>query len=369
MNGSFGDRVSPSTMPTSMAEAQYKDGLRRGFIDLRNSYREKKSRATPYSRVHTEGDRQMASYNNGSYAHNVDDPLPYIIGSYESPSSISRADRRPLFRSNSSLDVDHVDEDRAPLRRDYGSANSLDVVNGETDSFFDMLQDYKTNDRDQRAIAPPHIREVLRGKQEISAMNKQSNNTVVKQPSSSHDNTDEPPLASPETEEALASPRMKLKTNKSKKDKSKRSSTVDSSSGGILRRIRGKTESSEISTSDSQDGCISAEEKLRRKAIVHYDCQSIGAMLNKNKFEDVTQNRNISTGASAASVKRRTTSGSTGTALHEEDVVGEATDRGDGKSNNLLLNCPYFRNELGGEEERIICLNRANGRKGYHQVS
>lgn len=33
-------------------------------------------------------------------------------------------------------------------------------------------------------------------------------------------------------------------------------------------------------------------------------------------------------------------------------------DEGDGRGNDLLQSCPYFRNELGGEEERMIALNR-----------
>jgi signal-induced proliferation-associated 1 like protein 1 len=36
----------------------------------------------------------------------------------------------------------------------------------------------------------------------------------------------------------------------------------------------------------------------------------------------------------------------------------EGVDEGDGKCNDLVLSCPYFRNEIGGEEERVICLSR-----------
>ena len=374
MNGS----VASNIVPISAAETQYKDGLRRGFIDLRNSCREKKSRQTPYSRtmVHTEGDRSMLGYGHDNHPPGVEDNFPFSIGSYESPSSISRADRRPLLRSNSSLDLDHADEEmRPPLRKDYGSVDSLDVINNDNE-FFDMLQDFQSSDPDQRAPAPPHIRDVLRGNQEVSVMinnsNKQGRNNSTKH-SSSHGNIHEH-LASVDLDgdEALVSPRLKQKTQKnSRKDKSKRGiSSMDTNSGGsgggILRRIRGKPESSEVSVNmDCQDGCLSVEEKWRRKAIVHYDCQSIGATLIKNRFDDTTQIGNISTGASAASVKRRT---SLGVFPITENMVVQQEDQGDRKSNMLLRSCPYFRNELGGEEERIICLNRANGKKAYHQV-
>lgn len=33
-------------------------------------------------------------------------------------------------------------------------------------------------------------------------------------------------------------------------------------------------------------------------------------------------------------------------------------DEGDGRANELVQSCPFFRNELGGEEERMIALNR-----------
>jgi len=92
------------------------------------------------------------------------------------------------------------------------------------------------------------------------------------------------------------------------------------------------------------------EEKLRKKVFAHYDCQSISANLN---FANILSNilskrRNITTGASAASSIDRNNSESS----------DQETDNGDGQSNELVLSCPYFRNELGGEEERLISLNR-----------
>lgn len=38
-------------------------------------------------------------------------------------------------------------------------------------------------------------------------------------------------------------------------------------------------------------------------------------------------------------------------------------DLGDGRENDLVLACPFFRNELGGEEERIVCLNKLTDRR------
>lgn len=44
-------------------------------------------------------------------------------------------------------------------------------------------------------------------------------------------------------------------------------------------------------------------------------------------------------------------------------------DLGDGRENDLVLACPFFRNELGGEGERIICLNKLTDRKPPSQVA
>ncbi|KAI1295391.1 Signal-induced proliferation-associated 1-like protein 2 [Halotydeus destructor] len=91
------------------------------------------------------------------------------------------------------------------------------------------------------------------------------------------------------------------------------------------------------------------EEKLRRKAFAHYDCQSISANLNyaSKLCTTLAKRRNTTTGASAASVQSK-----------KDGSDDENIDEGDGRSNELVLSCPFFRNELGGEEERTIALNR-----------
>lgn len=45
------------------------------------------------------------------------------------------------------------------------------------------------------------------------------------------------------------------------------------------------------------------------------------------------------------------------------DYQQQVPDLGDGRENDLVLVCPSFRNELGGEEERIICLNKLTDRR------
>lgn len=44
-------------------------------------------------------------------------------------------------------------------------------------------------------------------------------------------------------------------------------------------------------------------------------------------------------------------------------------DSGDGRENDLVLACPFFRNELGGEEERIVCLNKLTDRRQTTKIT
>lgn len=64
----------------------------------------------------------------------------------------------------------------------------------------------------------------------------------------------------------------------------------------------------------------------------------------------LSKRRNTTTGASAASINSKPN--------YNLDLNNGELDNGDDRSNDLLLSCPYFRNELGGEEERQISLNR-----------
>merc|ERR1719422_96502 len=69
------------------------------------------------------------------------------------------------------------------------------------------------------------------------------------------------------------------------------------------------------------------------------------------------QRRNTTTGASAASAALR------GGQSHGDSLDSDLeTDHGDGVNNDLVLSCPYFRNEIGGEDETVISLTRETGK-------
>lgn len=281
--------------------------------------------------------------------------------------SDSKRNSRGLSRSNSNLEMDSIDFDDAAdfhnssMRRDYGSTSSLDVLSNSGDtSFFAMIKDYGPRNIDQRSPAPAQMHEFLRGridsnKDRVGARSERFTNGSPVVDKGGGDELDGSPR----------SKSMKVKSGKERKTRSK-SITNDSRSGNILNKIRGKQEG-EISTkmTDSINSDINVEERLRKKAFVHYDCQSLGfdAQTVINKKSEANVSKNTSTGASAASGQVRSSM------AREKDTpdISADTDDGDGKSNALLLSCPFFRNELGGEEERTISSGRTATNKSSNR--
>uniref|UniRef100_UPI00398F5333 signal-induced proliferation-associated 1-like protein 2 isoform X2 n=1 Tax=Pristiophorus japonicus TaxID=55135 RepID=UPI00398F5333 len=99
------------------------------------------------------------------------------------------------------------------------------------------------------------------------------------------------------------------------------------------------------------------------KNLVHYDVQSILFDLRRavSNRDSAGRRKNIITGASAASqLPARPASPGDGGSAEElqhppagagPPAVGGAGDQGDGKDTQLVLSCPHFRNEVGGEAE------------------
>uniref|UniRef100_A0AAX7UDG1 Rap-GAP domain-containing protein n=1 Tax=Astatotilapia calliptera TaxID=8154 RepID=A0AAX7UDG1_ASTCA len=109
------------------------------------------------------------------------------------------------------------------------------------------------------------------------------------------------------------------------------------------------------------------------RSFAHYDVQSILFDLTEvaTNRDSIGRKKNITSGASAASQPRPLSlstpsspaqggGGSTGNA--EDNEQSMMLDEGDGNDNELLLSCPHFRNETGGEEQ--AGLGRSQGRKG-----
>ncbi|XP_074662268.1 signal-induced proliferation-associated 1-like protein 2 [Tubulanus polymorphus] len=154
----------------------------------------------------------------------------------------------------------------------------------------------------------------------------------------------------------VESDHIDIKSKGSKQNKERSGTTIFKKlrSGGSNKSNDSRSDSRESEGSsknaDSIDSEYRLEEQLRRKAFVHYDTQSISVNFLDiiKKKNSLYKRRNTATGASAAS-------GSSGD-LQDENNLDESDD-GDGKSNNLVLSCPFFRNEFGGEEDRVISLS------------
>jgi len=125
------------------------------------------------------------------------------------------------------------------------------------------------------------------------------------------------------------------------------SNTASKESSAVTSPTSPEKKSTSASSSRLDDPEVRLEEKLRQKAFAHFDVQSMTASIHgaSNLQASLAKRRNTTTGASAASMVSRNPS-------------IEGADEGDGRSNHIILSCPYFRNELGGEEERMVCLSR-----------
>ncbi|XP_046575703.1 signal-induced proliferation-associated 1-like protein 2 isoform X1 [Haliotis rubra] len=333
----------------------YRAQMKAGIIDMRSSMSERigtgRSRARTFHGPH--GHTNRTRTQNFSIDKTKTPSKPSVPPKPVEKSSSSRRTSRGLYRSNSNLEMDTVEvvEEGLPpaaIHREYGSTSSLDQLGTSTENFFAMLRGYQNENPDQRSPAPPQLQEVLRGK--ADAKGRFLNGAA---------------MMDKESEEISDSPKGK---NKSKfKDRKARAKSITDGNPGILKKVFGGKPDADVTGktdySFPDDG--RAEERYRRKALAHFDCQSVGVNLSdiKNKNHSGIM-KNTATGASAASFNRNSYAGD----KDDPDIIA-GTDEGDGKSNELVLSCPFFRNEIGGEEERIVSLTKLTAQKRVQGAS
>lgn len=269
-----------------------------------------------------------------------------------------------LYRSNSSLELLHdpnlLANDNSNmtnfggnLRREYGSHGSIDVISSDRaqqttgESFLAMLQEYRPavlglndNDRKNRLVTKGAVKD-----SESKMQSFQPNKQQIQENSETHRISVN---AEDHVDRGNSSPKLRLKLNrlwvpgKQARSHSHVPGLDDSSTNSLNASIVSITASS-----------ADIEERQRRRAFAHYDCQSLTANLGyaaKLRGILLARRRNTTTGASAAAMH------STRSSTPDGDSAEE--DFGDGQSNELLENCPFFRNEIGGEEEREVSLTR-----------
>ncbi|XP_051682248.1 signal-induced proliferation-associated 1-like protein 1 isoform X3 [Oryctolagus cuniculus] len=276
------------------------------------------------------------------------------------PSSPRKALRRIRQRSNSDitiseLDVDSFDECISPtyksgpsLHREYGSTSSIDKQGTSGDSFFDLLKGYK-DDKSDRGPTPTKLSDFL-----IAGGGKGSGFSL--------DVIDGP-----------ISQRESLRLFKEREKPLKRRSKSETGDSSIFRKLRNAKGDELGKSSDLEDN--RSEDSVRPwtcpKCFAHYDVQSILFDLNEAivNRHNVIKRRNTTTGASAAAVASLVSGPLSHSASFSspmgstEDLNSKGSlsmDQGDDKSNELVMSCPYFRNEIGGEGERKISLSKSS---------
>lgn len=211
------------------------------------------------------------------------------------PDNRRKEARDVIYRSNSSLDLIYGEHPSGNgLRREYGSHGSIDVIGGGSERLPAMVHNYNGVSAPDK---PPGLGRV--GERLADVINS--------------DHADGPPPR------ASASPKPRLKLNK-----------LWGGAGTALSRP------------PLDDSTLSVTDTTKRKQFAHHDCQSLMANLSyaaEIRGALLSRRRNTTTGASAASLLA-----SRGLPPGDDAVP----DTGDGRSNELLESCPFFRNELGG---------------------
>ncbi|XP_075875097.1 signal-induced proliferation-associated 1-like protein 2 isoform X2 [Nelusetta ayraudi] len=291
-------------------------------------------------------------------------------------------------RSNSDVTISDIDSEDimdqtavnpntgASLHREYGSTSSIDRQGLSGEGFFTMLKGYRVDTMDHRSIPPMGFPELLRCDASLSPSLQTAaqiaRGEIVHVPG--YEYIDSSLIYSREREKSFM---RRLKS--------------ESSETSLFRKLR-------TIKSESDALRLSLEDDRRplsfQKCFSHYDVQSVLFNISEAVASraNLSQRKNTTTGASAASAGMGLGAGglsgfvaaigpglgpeggaagcSSGNAPLFESPVGSReelnpkenldADEGDGKSNNLVLGCPHFRNEIGGESERKISLSRAN---------
>lgn len=255
-----------------------------------------------------------------------------------------------MCRSNSSLELLDVAKAETgfsnasgPLRREYGSQSSIDIIsdkntsNAKGENFFAMLQDYR-----------PAVLNLRNNNNNNNKENKKEQTEMIHK---NHLSVVDASNLEDQLDQVTSSPKLRMKLKLWGQTKASKSQTnipvVDEINGANVNMC---SENPSVVATISSD----IEERTRRRAFAHYDCQSLTANLGyaaKVRGLLLARRRNTTTGASAAAMYSRSST-------PDRDNGDEDLD--ERLCNDLIEICPFFRNEIGGEEEREVSLTRMN---------
>ncbi|XP_041505844.1 signal-induced proliferation-associated 1-like protein 2 isoform X2 [Microtus oregoni] len=272
-------------------------------------------------------------------------------------------------RSNSDVTISDIDTEDvldqhavnpntgAALHREYGSTSSIDRQGLSGENVFAMLRGYRVENYDHKVTSSFGFPDFFPCNTAISpslhAAAQISRGEFVR--ISGLDYVDSGLLMGRDRDKPF---KRRLK-----------SESVETSLFRKLRTVKSEHETFKF-TSDLEEGRLDrgVQPWSCQRCFAHYDVQSILFNINEAMATraSVGKRKNITTGASAAS-QTPVTAGPAGGCESplgsKEDLNSKENpdaDEGDGKSNDLVLSCPYFRNETGGEGDRRIALSRAN---------
>uniref|UniRef100_A0A1A8KTU2 Signal-induced proliferation-associated 1 like 1 n=1 Tax=Nothobranchius kuhntae TaxID=321403 RepID=A0A1A8KTU2_NOTKU len=291
-------------------------------------------------------------------------------GDYRGPARKTPQQRCIRQRSNSDMTISEMEgsgesgEDwdpsatakMSPLHREYGSTSSIDQHGVSGNSFFEMLKGYKEDKFDQHSPAPEKLEDILSVGINQGLMELQEDVT-----------------------DGHLKPRDKDKPPKRRT----KSETGGESIFRKLRNVRGELDSpragSDVDDSRTEDMVLPSKPWVCQKGFSHYDVQS--ALFDLNNVIQLRQTagkrKNTTTGASAAAVASATSTLSSTHSLPYSSPSGSqeelsfrdspSLDAGDEQSNDMLLSCPCFRNEISADGIARRKLGAAGA--GYHGVS
>uniref|UniRef100_A0A4W6ETR9 Signal induced proliferation associated 1 like 1 n=1 Tax=Lates calcarifer TaxID=8187 RepID=A0A4W6ETR9_LATCA len=286
-------------------------------------------------------------------ANNYSPDTRYLApGDYRGPAHRNPRQRRIRQRSNSDMTISEMEgsgdsgEDWgpssaakwSPLHREYGSTSSIDQHGASGESFFEMLKVYQGDKVDQRSPAPEKLEDMLNVGPQQAIIDLQ-------------EDADSQP---PKTKDRDKPPKRRTK-----------SETGGESIFRKLRNVRGELDSpragSDAEDSRTEDTGPPLKPWVCQRGFAHYDVQSM--LFDLNEITQLRQTagkrKNTTTGASAAAVASATSTLSSTHSLpysspssSQEELSSRdspSLEAGDEQSNEMLLSCPCFRNEIGAD--------------------
>lgn len=251
-----------------------------------------------------------------------------------------------------------------PLFREYGSTSSIDVQGVPEQSFFDILNEFRSEQPEAR------------GSQNLSELLRVDPGAL----SGGSCGAKGDPRNGQPTKDSLQSLQPLKEKEKARKKPVRGLGSGDTVDSSIFRKLRSSKPEGEVGRplGETEEGRSPPEASrpwVCQKSFAHFDVQSMLFDLNEAAANrvSVAQRRNTTTGASAASAASAMVA-LTASRAHSLGTLDPAftstedlnckenleQDLGDDNSNDLLLSCPHFRNEIGGERERNVSFSRAS---------